>query len=284
MKKIYVDHHVLIRYEDWPELRAVFAPNAGVRLVLSEWNLFEIANYGDRKEVFRRAAFLDSLKPLWIMERLQILKAELRSFIYQTYYNTENVFSSPFSDSLSVIVSYNLGSKTPLCLTASELVRVLAHPYSKNTINATKPLTTNALTGLQAAGIVERDRVKSEVFRRHIYPLLPTHDPQNQVIKQKEKSALLQHCESNKIDFYTSCSAFRVENALYEIRPRDPNRKPKLSDGIDLQHSTLALAYCDYFVTRDGFVRQCCQHVTRSGRSRCQIVLDLRCLKSKLKL
>ena len=37
-----------------------------------------------------------------------------------------------------------------------------------------------------------------------------------------------------------------------------PTRKPQRSDGIDLMHAVVALAYCDLFLVRDGFLRNCC--------------------------
>jgi hypothetical protein len=33
-------------------------------------------------------------------------------------------------------------------------------------------------------------------------------------------------------------------------------------------HAVVALAYCDYFLVRDGFVFQCCEHVRKDLSSR----------------
>ena len=54
-----------------------------------------------------------------------------------------------------------------------------------------------------------------------------------------------------------------VEDALTRARTAAAGRKPQTSDGIDLMHAVVALAYCDYFLVRDGFVFQCCMHVRK---------------------
>jgi hypothetical protein len=42
-----------------------------------------------------------------------------------------------------------------------------------------------------------------------------------------------------------------VEDALTAVRTANPRRKPQRSDGIDLMHAVIALAYCDYFLIRE---------------------------------
>jgi hypothetical protein len=38
---------------------------------------------------------------------------------------------------------------------------------------------------------------------------------------------------------------------------------PQKSDGVDLMHAVVALAYCDRFLVRDGFVFQCFKQARR---------------------
>ena len=59
-----------------------------------------------------------------------------------------------------------------------------------------------------------------------------------------------------------------VENAMTRARTTTAARNPQSSDGIDLVHAVVALAYCDYFLVRDGFVFQCCEHVRKDLSSR----------------
>jgi hypothetical protein len=48
-----------------------------------------------------------------------------------------------------------------------------------------------------------------------------------------------------------------VENALTTARANDANRYRTESDGLDLQHAAVALAYCDIFYSRDAYQPQC---------------------------
>ena len=60
------------------------------------------------------------------------------------------------------------------------------------------------------------------------------------------------------------CKSLHVEDALSAARVATSTRKPQRSDGIDLMHAVIAVAYCDYFVVRDGFVAQCADQATRA--------------------
>jgi len=48
--------------------------------------LLEVASDGDKARARRRAAFLDSLRPLWIMERLDIQKHEVQAFLSRNHF------------------------------------------------------------------------------------------------------------------------------------------------------------------------------------------------------
>jgi hypothetical protein len=56
----------------------------------------------------------------------------------------------------------------------------------------------------------------------------------------------------------------RVEDALTIARVANPDRVPQRSDGIDLMQSVMALAYCDLFLVRDRFVRNCSELATKA--------------------
>ena len=59
-----------------------------------------------------------------------------------------------------------------------------------------------------------------------------------------------------------------VEDALTAVRTANPRRKPQRSDGIDLMHAVIALAYCDYFLIRDGYAKTCAMQVIKGLSSR----------------
>ncbi len=57
--------------------------------------------------------------------------------------------------------------------------------------------------------------------------------------------------------FLVECRCLAVEDALTTARTSNPGRNPTESDGPDLQHAAVALAYCDLFFSRDGYQTQC---------------------------
>jgi len=106
MKTLYLDHQYIARETagqpaHWQQLSAMLAANPEWRLAVSECNLLEIASDGDKVRAQRRAAFVDSLKPAWMMERLDIQKCEVKAFLWKNHFHVEPVPFFVFHDHLS---------------------------------------------------------------------------------------------------------------------------------------------------------------------------------------
>lgn len=131
---------------------------------------------------------------------------------------------------------------------------------SPNTIH-TKKLAPTALRQLQTHGAKKIAERQDEIFRKWIEGLLPSVDPEGRAFSKAKLLELLEFCEKSRATFYAACPALAVEDALTRARTATATRNPQRSDGIDLMHAVVALAYCDYFLVRDGFVVQCCECV-----------------------
>jgi hypothetical protein len=81
------------------------------------------------------------------------------------------------------------------------------------------------------------------------------------------KMKIARFCYDNRVDLYADSPAIAVESELHKTRSRDAARRPRESDAVDLFHGVLALSYCDYYITRDGFARQCTNYAKRPLRS-----------------
>jgi hypothetical protein len=81
MRTFYLDHQIFAREDNWPIIRCVLDNQAPVRLVCSQWNLIEVAFAADKKQRTRRANFIDSLNPFWIMNGRDIQRAEIHRFV-----------------------------------------------------------------------------------------------------------------------------------------------------------------------------------------------------------
>jgi hypothetical protein len=97
MKTVYIDHHIIARETgghpaNWQLLATILADNPDWRLAVSECNLLEIASDGDKARARRRAAFIDSLKPVWMMERLDIQKREVMAFLCRLHSFSTSTF------------------------------------------------------------------------------------------------------------------------------------------------------------------------------------------------
>src|SRR5688572_20515013 len=86
---VYLDNSVIGREGDWPAIRNLFDQARGYRLAFSEWGLYEIASHGDRSTVMRRADFVESLNPVWLIERLHVQCMELRDFVWRNLYRSQ---------------------------------------------------------------------------------------------------------------------------------------------------------------------------------------------------
>src|SRR5947209_451499 len=96
-KKLYIDHSIIARETNWPALEGA-ARSTVVRPVISMWNLVEIAFATDKAQKRARAAFIDSLKPLWVFERIVIQKLEVQAFISRELWDRPASAVDPFAE------------------------------------------------------------------------------------------------------------------------------------------------------------------------------------------
>ena len=89
----------------------------------------------------------------------------------------------PFSKSLSAVLAYHLGSKTPLDYDARKWLAIFGGQLQ---LDEPKVATVNALTVLQAADNRVKMLNQDHVLREWIGPNLPLRDPTNRQIAAKE--------------------------------------------------------------------------------------------------
>jgi hypothetical protein len=248
MKTLYVDHHVIAREiggqpANWLQLAELLAANSAWRLAVSECNLLEIASDGDKPRARCRAAFVDSLNPLWMMERFDIQKCEVAAFLWKHHFNAAPPPYTVFNEHLSTVMGFH--TRPLIGVTAVSWV-AQADPTE---VADAKRLTVQSLRTLQGATKQQKQRTEKAKFRAWVDPKIPPRDPGGSWFKRTEREALAAFCDANRDEFFCECPAMGVEHYLCEARTRDPNRQPTESDAIDLQHTVLGLSYCDALVT-----------------------------------
>lgn len=254
MDTLCIDNSILGREQDWPSIAAIIDSNPDLRLVISDWHMVELASVTNREQAFNRAGFVDNLKPLWMRGYLPIQQGEVKRFTWLHYYGIPAEELWVFTEHLSEVWSDYVGPQTVIGLNARKW---LAINRDLSTINLAKVEIIEVLDILQAATPQQKRQIELEEFLRWILPRINDRDPYRKLITKSAKLDIAKLCYDRKAQFYSSCPAMAVESELHKIRSRDPARQPKASDAIDLFHGVLALSYCDYYVTGDGFARHC---------------------------
>lgn len=251
---VYVDHSVFARESNWPELERLSISDE-FELVFSLWNLVEIGRGSDPKQIVDRASFIDRLKPRWIVERLTSQQSEIRCCV-DRWSGGQSEPIRMVVPHLSIVLSYLDGDGRSLGITARRFleetdVKALVGPMNDS---------ASALASLQKASAKQRRVVEPIAFRGWMYGLLE-RDAHNKPVPRRRRLNLSRDCLQRKRDVLTACRAIAAEDALYQLRTNDPSRRPRPSDGPDLQHSVMALAYCDVFLSNDGYVQNCAQSI-----------------------
>ncbi|MBW5438158.1 hypothetical protein FXB41_26365 [Bradyrhizobium canariense] len=279
MPTLYLDHSIITHPASWTPVDDVLTAGK-VQLALSLWNLFEIGSASDRAQQDQRLAFLMKAKPLWILERVQIERREVRAFLWKQKLQIAPEPVDAFRRHLSEVESFMVGSQTRIGVTPRQWIDTIDFKrYAPS-----KELAPTALRQLQTLGPKKVAERQDEIFEKWIHGLLPTKLPDGSACSKAELLAFSKFCLDNQAAFYAACPAMAVENALTRARTATASRIPQNSDGIDLMHAVVALAYCDYFLLRDGFVFQCCEHARKelAGRPLAAVFRDAEDLKKAL--
>jgi hypothetical protein len=251
MKALYLDHQYTAREAVgqpayWKQLGAMLAANPEWRLAVSECNLLEIASDGDKARAQRRAAFIDSLKPAWMMERLDIQKCDVEVFLWKNHFLVDPAPFGVFHEHLSQVTIHH--AQPIIGETAASWVARI----NPSEIDGAKRQTVSSLRTLQAATKQQKRQkrqIDESVFRAWVEPKISLRDPGGLLMKKADRDSLAGFCWANRDQFYRECPAMGVEHFVCEARRRDTNRQPTESDAIDLQHTVLGLSYCDVLVT-----------------------------------
>jgi len=231
-----------------------------VWLALSLWNLVEIGCGTDRNQQDRRLAFLEQHDPLWIVERVVVQRQEAERFLWEGRFGVAPRDLCVVTPHLSVVDFYHSGTQTRIGLPRGWIDGVDFNRVAKR-----KELAPDALTRLQAVNRKTFKTRQDEIFRAWSKGLIPKFDPDGKPFTVAQQSELLAWYEAHRKAFF---DASVVEDALTAVRTANPRRKPQRSDGIDLMHAVIALAYCDYFLIRDGYAKTCAMQVIKGLSSR----------------
>jgi hypothetical protein len=160
----YLDHQYIARETagqpaHWQQLGTMLAANPEWRLAVSECNLLEIASDDGKARAQRRAAFIDSVKPTWMMERLDIQKCEVEAFLWKNHFLVDPAPFRIFHEHLSQMTIHH--ARPIIGETAASWVARI-NPAE---IDEAKRQTVSSLRTLQAATNQQKQQIEEWVFR-----------------------------------------------------------------------------------------------------------------------
>ena len=188
VRTLYIDHQIIAKETNWPQLLTVLAQHKSLRLVVSIYNLIEISAATDKAKAIKRAEFIDSLHPAWILERFMVEKNEVQNFVYQYYLKKPYTPPSVFADHLSTALSYHLRSRVILGMNARKW---LDHFVNPEELKPLKQRTVESLITVQTASARQKKAIEGDLFREWIIQKIPLSDPDGKLFTKEEESGSL---------------------------------------------------------------------------------------------
>ena len=174
---LYIDHSLVTHEPSWGPLQDVLAAKK-LRLALSLWNLVEIGSVTDAVQREKRLRFLEQFDPLWIVERVDVHRQEVRAFLWAECFGARPASFDPFTPYLSVVDSYHAGHRTRIRLTARDWIAGV--DFTR--IHHVKGLATNALKILQAVDPNDFKQRQDAIFKPWIKGLIPEIGPDDRAL------------------------------------------------------------------------------------------------------
>jgi hypothetical protein len=248
---VYCDHNfVVVAHDAGPtyqnHLRQLVAENK-LRFVLSTWHWLEMARDPDHARGLSVAAFVDSLSPAWLFERLTIQRREVEDAFFSFLGIPHQRL--PRLGSLADVLADMTGASSGITGTYRDSRAFVAH---LQTLPQTHPMNVNLRNAFEAqksnGESYRAGRLTPEMIRCLekilIGRFLPMTIPNGRTVSTTEKDMFLREC--NNEDF----PSIAVEDGL-SLDGWKTGRTLNDRCFRDSQH-VIALPCVDLFVTDDG--------------------------------
>ena len=209
-KTVYLDHSIVTYEPFWPATRTLFH-KSDRQLVLSVWNLLEIAGATDLPQRARRIAFLEECGPVWIYDHTFVRRQELKRFLWPNVYGAAPPHLDVYATHLSQAWSVYTGPKLTIGTTMTSLVEDIS---KVSDIPALKQLAPTALAKLQSITKKTWKAKQAEVFASVMTGVIPDRRPDGRALTKDEQKKLVAYCWDNRAAFFQACPTFAVDNAL----------------------------------------------------------------------
>lgn len=260
-KTLYVDHSIVAK----PQYRLLLETllrGGEYRLVLSLWNLAEMAAATDEVQRAERLEYLQQFSPRWVLETAALKSAEVRRYLWTHRFAQAAPQEEVFFQYLSEVLARS-GERN---IRIGETPHSWIERFSRQQFKRTKDRAPDALSQLQSFEPDYFRELQARAFPKWVLKSVPNRDPDEKLLTQGEQQTLAEYCTQNKADFLNVCPVMAVEDALSRIRTSNPKRNPKPSDAPDLMHTIAGIAYCDVFLLDDGWAEDCARQAKEELR------------------
>jgi len=239
---------------------------AGHRVVLSAWHAVELARSNRDDYVDDCVDLVERLDPHWLSNPSYVKTNEITRYLTK-HLGVENL-SSHTNPAFNVFISQMWATYGDAFVgeTFGGTVRALRgqHMIRDDPLRQAIAQTPNAIRigrdAMKDGRLKALEYVVDTEYLRGLTPPRARHHVDKLVNRM---SRVLE-----------ACPAIAVENNLTRIRMIE-DFKPEEGDASDLQHATVALAYCDYFVSDDRMLVEHCRRVVRDIGLKCQVSRSL---------
>ncbi len=231
-------------------------------VVLSAVNLYEIARSEDERHIAASIELLEELSPQWLSNPVYLQTEELSRYITRKLHGPEMRPVRPLNTTMSQLWStYGardvvIGETVADCVIAWHRDRAALELVAR----AARETPDAILVGRRAlaegfardnAMIIDEEYYRARLPARSCLPVAISTRLYGDLprLLGQDGRGIKRTCPTIKSE--DLCQRFRVEAGF----------RPEPQDALDLQHAMGALAYCDYFVTRDNDVHAMFQFV-----------------------
>lgn len=270
MRSIYLDYNLIAIMAGRTRQNAAQLENhlhkfrgGGDRIALSAWHALELSRSNDDGHIQACIELVDRLEPVWLSNPSYVKTEEIKKFLATEFGSRR--FQPHSNPAFNVTVSqmWSTYGETIVGETFSHTVWALHnHAPSRETIdNAVRQTPKAILIGREAMKNGRGKTYEAIIDREYFASLAP----------RGASSGEIDCLVANVSRVLETCPAIAVEDYLTRIRATE-SFVPEESDAADLQHATLAVAYCDYFSSDDKMLLEHCRRTVRQLGIDCTLV------------
>jgi hypothetical protein len=277
----YLDQNAVIdlgvrarRAEFSKKLDAAIGSGAFTPMV-SSWHLIETANTTNLANAIELAEFIDSLKPVWLLERQSIQKLDVQEDFCR-FLKVGCSHRPRVTTRSAVIAALNGGADAPKYDIASRdfVKQWIEHPEQLTVLKEAYASNSTALAAMRDA--TKAGKVTQEIRRRanqeFVRPFVPASTPAGVVVGSETIREYV-----DKVDL-ACIPSLAIETAIADHEWTDVGGSDA-NTLIDKFHLISAMPYADEIVSRDNFFHKVFPIAARTGHVRAKLVDNAELLK-----